>query len=563
MLRMLTVNNFALIEQVSLEFTGGLNIITGETGAGKSILIDALSTVLGYRTSSEYIRSGQDFFKVEAIFDIQANRPAQELLNAHDIIMEEDGTLIISRKFTRAGKNNILINGNHATLSFLKQLGTMLVDVHGQHENQALLRPETYMTLVDTYNASRIKPLLNSYLKIYSEWSNLLKQIEAIKKDDRERAQRIDMLSWQVKEIAAAKLHAGEEEELSYKIKILANREKIIRAAQAAYKILNESELATVSRELETVIRYDDKLRGQLDAINQCLFTLDDVRSELRNYLEQCEYAAEELESLQQRMDVIYKLKRKYGISIEEILEYYKQAASELDKLMNQDEYREKLYAQLNMLEAKLKLSAKELSIQRCLSAKSLADEVIKHIHDLAMPQAVLDIIVSPTENYGPNGRDQIEILFSANPGEDVKPLYKVASGGELSRIALAIKTVTSSAEAAGTMVFDEVDAGIGGKTAYMVAEKIAMAARDRQVFCITHLPQIACMADTHFVIEKDIIDNVTYTNVKLLNEKQRISEVSRMISGDDSLQSAVDNARQMIELCRQKKEIWKNKAQA
>ncbi len=568
MLKTLTVFNFALIEQAIIDFSDGLNILTGETGAGKSILIDAFNLILGSRASVEHIRKGAEALRVEAVFDITGNAAAVALLGEQEISGEEDGTLIVSRRFTRNGKNAVTVNGCHVTLSFLRQLGEMLVDMHGQHENQSLLRPETQLMLLDGF-CPELKGRLEMYRAVYAEWLATVRELENNQSKSRERAQRLDMLKWQTDEIAAAQIKCGEEVELETEIKILTNLEKITTALQLAYSILSEGGkgqgavlggLAQVKRELEAVVRYNSKLEPQLGLVADALYQLEDCSRELRDYCESMEFDGQHLAALQARADVIDKLGRKYGATTQDILKYYQQAQQELAAISGYDELIEGLTRKKAELEQRLTGLSGELTALRSASAGLLAEELKKHLIHLGMPKVKFLITVETGSRFTVNGCNEVAFLFSANAGEEPQPIFKVASGGELSRLALAVKTVCAAREMAGTMVFDEIDAGIGGQTAQMVAERIAMVAAVKQVLCITHLPQIAAMADAHIYIEKQAEDDRTITKISCLKEGGQLTELARMISGTVTA-VALENAAQMRQSAVNKKEKWKNKA--
>ena len=550
-----------------VEFDEGLNILTGETGAGKSILIDALSVILGNRASVDSIRTGCDFFRVEAVFDISQLLSIHKIIEDQGIIVDDEATIIISRRFSRNGKNTILINGCHITVSILRQIGEKLVDMHGQHENQALLRPEAYLIMLDALDV-KTRATLEQYREIYDNWLNLIKELSILERSSRERAQRIDMLNWQTKEIAAAELKLNEDEELEQQILVLANAEKIANAVNRAYILLDQGSnelsgvlpaLSEVKRELEVAVRYDQRIEGQLIGINNALYQLEESCTDLRLYGDDIEFNPRQLANLQERMDIIYKLKKKYGATIGEILAYHDQATLELADIKNYDQKFAKLSKQQEELEDKLTKMANELDSMRRQSSSELGAQVCGHLADLGMPNAIFIIEVLPTSQFTPNGCNEVLFLFSANPGEQPKLLHKIASCGELSRIALAIKTVCAARDAAHIMVFDEIDAGIGGQTGHMVAGKVAKVACTRQVLCITHLPQIACMADRHIYIKKQIDGDRTNTIIKVLSKDEQLIELTRMISGNDITQIAVDNATQMFESAYLKKEKWKN----
>lgn len=568
MLRSLNVTNFALIEQVSIEFSEGLNIMTGETGAGKSILIDALSMILGNRASLDSIRTGADFFRVEAVFDFPQIDGIQDLLEEQGVSLDEDGALIISRRLSRNGKNLILMNGCHVTLAFLRLVGEKLVDMHGQHENQALLRSESHLNLLDSFNP-HIGELLVEYRHAYRAWLKLCQEMSLTEKQSRERVQRLDMLNWQTREIAAAELKEGEDVELEREIQFLTHAEKIANATNRAYCLLSQENkgyigvttaLTEVKSQLAIAVRYDSRLQPQLTAVENALYQIEDVNLELRDYCESTDFNPARLGQMQRRMDVIYKLRKKYGATITDIIHYYQQCMTQIETLANFEEHFTEMNHKRTELENEMNVLADELNQLRQQAAPKIAGDICSQLAQLGMPKASFLFEVTLKKDFDNNGRNEVTILFSANAGEVSKPLHKVASGGELSRIALAVKTVSTNRDPVGTIIFDEIDAGVGGQTAQMVAEKIAIVASSKQVLCITHLPQIACMADSHFYIEKivDKDDERTNTTVRILSEPKRLKEITRMLSGTLMTQAAVENAADMLKMAEKKKEIWK-----
>jgi len=571
MLKSLAVINFALIDKAHIEFVPGLNILTGETGAGKSILIDALSAIVGGRASSDCIRSGADSFRVEAVFDIKANASIQQLLDEQGITNEEDGALIIARRLTLHGKNTIHINGCQVTLAILRKIGEKLVDMHGQHENQVLLKPNAHLMLTDAFSPA-IKPKLDEYRTVYKAWQSIKSELSSLVRDSRERMQREEMLAWQTQEIAAATLTVGEEEKLESQVQMLANAEKIVNAVSRSYMLLSQGNkgfpgivacLADIKRDLEIAARYDASIDQPLAIVTESLYQLEETMGELRDYCENIEFNPAKLAKLEERLDVIDKLKRKYGATVEEILIYYERAATELATITDYDEQLGKLEQQQFELKLRTEQVAVELHNLRQVAAREMGRQISAHLADLAMSKAQFIVDVKPSKQYSASGASDVMFLFSANPGEEPRLLHKIASGGELSRIALAIKTVCSEREEIETMIFDEVDAGIGGQTAQKVAEKIAsIAVADKQVLCITHLPQIASMADCHIYIEKIIDDERTLTQVTRLNPDAQLHQLARMASGEIT-QLSIDNAAQMLEMSKIKKANWKYKAQA
>ena len=555
MLQLLKVFNFALIEQAEIEFDNGFNVLTGETGAGKSMVVDALNVVLGGRSSVEMLRSGCEQFRIDAVFALQAHEPLRALLEEQAIPQEEDGLLFLSRSVSRQGKNTVLVNGTPAPLSLLRTIGSMLLDMHGQHENQALLRPESYLGLLDGSD-SAIAPLLADYQLAFADWRKTRDKIAELNRDDRERAQRIDMLQWQVGEIEAARLKLPEETELPQQISLLAHAEKISATVGAAWAGLSDGDgrskgaiaiLQECRRQLEVAARFDATLGQYAEQIAQIVVLLDDMAPELRDYLDQVEYDPVKLSRLQERMDLIYRLKQKYGGSLVEVLAYAQAARDEMDELVCHDDVLREMQKKLQQQESELKIKALALGSQRAVSAAAMGRLVESHLQELGMPGGKFVVQLTNGESFTANGCDSIQFAFSANPGEELRPLAKVASGGELSRVALAIKTVCSRNDGAQVMVFDEIDAGVGGHTARKVAENIARVAWKKQVLCITHLPQIASMADRHIHIEKKPVAERTQTFVRVLPETQRLQELARMIGGDPITAAGLDNAAEMV----------------
>ena len=568
MLKSLQVINFALIEGVTIEFGNGLTVLTGETGAGKSIIIDALNIVIGGRASSEAIRSGCEFFRVEGVFDIAAAPSIKQLFEECDITQEDD-KLIISRRLNRSGKNTIVINGCQVPLTVLSKLGEYLVDMHGQHENQALLRPESHLLFLDSFDP-RIGDVLAKYRKEWNQWQQVKHELAQLLQNTRDREQRIDMLSWQVQEIAAANLKIGEEEKAEAETRVLANAEKITKALEKAYHLLQSggkgsigvlSALTEVRKELEIVSRYDNSLNNALQVIQDAWYQLEDAASEISSYRDTIEYNPNRLEKLQNRLDSIYKLKKKYGSTIDEVLRYEQKAKEELEQIQGTEEKTIELETKKELFQKALFQYSNDLDKLRREAGHNLSQQICLQLADLAIPKARLVFDINKTPDFGPQGANQVTLLFSANLGEELKPLHKIASGGELSRVALAIKTISACHDAVSTMVFDEVDTGIGGQTAQMVAEKVALVARDKQVLSITHLPQMACMADHHYRIAKHTEGERTYTTVHLLTGAERVHEITAMIGGHNITALALENTTQLLIAAKEKKDKWKNRA--
>lgn len=567
MLKSLTVWNFALLEHVQVEFQPGLNILTGETGAGKSILIDSLGAVLGARMSADMVRSGCDWLRVEAVFSLEDESLGLHELLTQQAIDDSDKELIITRQLTRAGRSTALVNGCHVTLAVLRQIGAYLVDIHGQNENLALLKEENQFHLLDGYDPD-VSEALAAYECVYREWREKKKAYAEKQQASREYAQRLDMLHWQDKEISEANLKPGEDEQLEADIRKLSHAEKIVGSVEESYQLLEGGggnglgvlpALSQVKKDLEEIGRFDDALQNAQKMVEEAYISLQEASYELRDYGESVEFSPERLDQLQSRMDVIYRLCKKYGATLEDVLAHQAKVEQELTEIENYDEDIAALEKEIAALEEKLGRKAAELTRLRTAAANDLSSAIEEQLFALGMPKARFHIRVEQAEDYGANGRDDVAMFFSANPGEAEKPLQKVASGGELSRIALAIKTVASSRDSSvPSMVFDEIDTGIGGRTAQMVAERIALVAQYKQVLCITHLPQIACMADAHLYISKRTVEGTTATQIRPLSERERISEIARMASGADMTTASLDNAREMVSHAKMKKDAFR-----
>ncbi len=570
MLKSLTVWNFALLEHVQVEFQSGLNILTGETGAGKSILIDSLGAVLGARMSADMVRSGCDWLRVEAVFSLEDESLGLHELLTQQAIDDSDKELIITRQLTRAGRSTALVNGCHVTLAILRQIGAYLVDIHGQNENLALLKEENQFHLLDGYDPD-VAEALAAYECAYREWREKKKAYEEKQQASREYAQRLDMLHWQDKEISEANLKAGEDEALEAEIRKLSHAEKIVGSIEESYELLEGGggsglgvlpALSQVKKDLEDISRFDDALANAQKMVEEAYISLQEASYELRDYGESVEFSPARLDQLQSRMDVIYRLCKKYGATLGDVLAHQKKVERELSEIENYDEDIAALEKEIAALEKELGKKAVALTELRRAAAKDLSSAIEEQLFALGMPKAQLAIRVEQAADYGPRGRDEVAMFFSANPGEAEKPLQRVASGGELSRIALAIKTVASSRDSSvPSMVFDEIDTGIGGRTAQMVAERIALVAQYKQVLCITHLPQIACMADAHLYISKRTEEGTTATQIRPLSERERISEIARMASGADMTTASLDNAREMVSHAKMKKDAFRREA--
>ena len=569
MLQSLRVWNFALLEEVAVEFGAGLNILTGETGAGKSILIDALGAILGQRVSSDAIRSGADALRVEAVFSLdESDADLCALLAEQEIECEDE--LIVLRKIARTGKGSILVNGSHVTLTFLKKIAPYLVDIHGQNENLALLREDAQRNLLEGGD-SDLCTRLAAYAQVYADWKEKTRLREERAEEIEDIGERLELLRWQEKEIAEAELTVGEDEELETEIRRLSHAERLVENAAEAANLLSEdgeeglavlSALARVTHALDEVARYDDALANAQNMIEEAYISLQEASYEVRDYLDSIDADPARLDRIQTRMDVIDRLKKKYGGTIPAVLDRLSSVRSELESADNYDMDMAQLDKEIGTLHKQLKNLAAELTARRQEVGAALSADIARELQGLGMAKARFRIVVTPAEKYTSRGADSLAMLFSANVGEEEKPLEKIASGGELSRIALAIKSIVAARDTGGTsMVFDEIDTGIGGRTAQMVAERIAFVAHYKQVLCITHLPQIACMADNHLYIAKRVKGDATVTQVTALSDEERVREIARMASGDDVTEAALANAREMLAGAEKKKTDFPKKS--
>lgn len=578
MLLEITIESFALIEYVRLPFAGGLNVLTGETGAGKSIILDAVQAALGGRTSADVIRSGEDRAVVEAVFDLSGNPEKIKALKEMGIPVEDDQLLLVRREISRAGRGSCRVNGRTVTVGMLREATDGLVDLHGQHEHQSLLQAEKHLDLLDQYGGSLLQEgksldLLDRYgggpllglrepmADVVRELTRVRAELKHLLGDDRDRARREDLLRFQVEELVAAKLRLGEEEEMEAERQVLAHAGKLKLTAASAYGMLYEGSgrqlsaldlLGRVKSDLEDALRYDASLGEALEMVGSALVHVQEASHALADYRDRVEDNPGRLAQLDARIDQLANLKRKYGDSVEEMLQYLTEIKQELDRL----EHSQELIEQLKQEEASLGARAEELAAQmtraRREAAGQLSARVVRELADLGMPNARFEVAVeqpagSTYHQITARGWDRVEFMFSTNLGEPLKPLAKIVSGGEMSRIMLALKVILARVDGVATLVFDEIDTGISGRAAQAVGEKLARIAGDRQVLCVTHLPQVAAMADNHFLIAKQAESGRTVTNVNSLDEDGRADEIARMIGGAEVSPFTIEAARDML----------------
>jgi len=557
MLVELHVTNFALIDRLDLTFGAGLNILTGETGAGKSIIIDALGLALGGRAGADLVRTGSSKATVEAIFDLThapeevRRRLADAGLDGED----EEEMLLVTRELARAGgKSQCRINGRLMPVAVLKEIAEGLVDVHGQHEHQSLLAADRHIDILDNWGGKDALALRQSVAARFGEASALKREREKLQTDARERARMLDLYRFQQEELASASLQPGEEDELNANRSRLANSEKLSAAAADAYATLSGAErgagaldaLNAALAAVEHVAALDENLSPLAETLQSAVSYAEDAARELRVYQESVEFNPERLEEIEARLDLIRTLKRKYGETLEEIIAYGAELAGKLDALENSEAREEELTAAIVEAEGKLNAAAAQLTKARRKASENFAAGIARELADLGMAatQFEVSIEVQPVTS---KGADKVEFLLSPNPGEPLRPLAKIASGGEMSRIMLAMKSVLARTGAIPTMIFDEIDVGVGGRTAQTIGDKLEALAREAQIMCITHLPQIASRAGAHFFIEKQVHEGRTTVSVAPLDAEGRIEEIARMLGGSRRSEAVVQHAREML----------------
>ncbi len=570
MLRELRVRNLAVIESLTVPFGPGLNVLTGETGAGKSILIDALTLLLGERAQpAETIRAGAETATIEAVFDAPRKSPVSAVLQEYGIA-PEDGQLLVRRELVRGGRGRVFLNDTNTTLALLEKLGEALVEVHGQHEHQALLRPSRHLDLLDAFAGLGI--LRERLRQRHEEWRSASTELEALRASTRDQLARTAQARESMAEIDAARLRIGEEEEHREERRRLVNAERLADGAAGAYRELYEDPGSAVERAgraatlLRELARIDPSVQPTIQALDTAVVHLDETARALRGYRDHLVFDPARLEAIEQRLDEIGRLKRKYGESVDEILTLRTRLESDLEGLARAGEDEGRLAERVDRLETDLITRATDLAERREQAVEKLAPSVVAELAGLGLETAVFrvrlsreragpgDLAVGPEAwRLGPRGVDQAEFLFSGNAGEDARPLTRIASGGELSRTMLALKVVLAATDAVPVLVFDEVDVGIGGRTADTVGKKLRQVARTRQVLCVTHLPQIAAYADQHFRVEKREGAGRTATTVAALVRGDRVREVARMLGGESVTDTSLQHARELITQARGK----------
>ena len=551
MLTQMSIRNFALIEQMNISFNDGITIFTGETGAGKSILMDAFSILLGERASSEFIRHGKDSFVIDGIFDIAHHQSIQELLESKNIMVEE-GQLILSRSFNRNGKSSILANDQPIPLKALKEIGQYLADIHGQYSNQRLLDADTHHEYLDTFNQEG-KTAYKAYREAYKVYKQAKQEVDNLQENMSERARELDMLRYQIDEIEDAGLSIGEDISIAEELKRLDSFEHIDKVLGSCYDAFYNGRqplldtINSIKVEVNDLVKYDAELKEVSEMVDSAYFQLEEAAQSLDRYRDTISYDEERYKYCQDRDTTIYGLKKKYGDSVEEILAYEEKAQARLEELEGLVFAQDELEARLE--EAK-KVAEEALTVLhkvRLKNAKVIATALHQELVDLGMPKGDIQFHIEEGDELSSLGAKSIEMLFSANKGEQLLPLHKVASGGELARIALAFKSVFRG-DTFKTMVFDEIDVGISGDIALKVAEKILNLSKTNQVFCITHLPQTASIAKQHYHLSKIEQDDRTISILAVLNEEERVTQIASMMSGRGMSTTALAAAKELID---------------
>ena len=555
MLQSLYLENIALIEKLGIELFPGFNVLTGETGAGKSIIIDAVNFVLGERTSRDLIRNGAARAKVEAVFSLNEGDAAFAALDALGI--ECDGNeLILSRELSAAGRNACRVNGTLVPVASLKSVSDTLVDIHGQHEHQALLDAENHISYLDAYCHAESLPIIEKIDAIVSRRNELMLKRNSGFSSEREREREMDMLRYQIEEIASANLEVGEEERLSAEKTVLLNAERIRTALETAHMALSGAEegsalsaIDTARRSMRDIAALNKDYEVLSDKIEELYYAAEDISFTLRDTSENVESDMQRLEEIEQRLKLISDLKRKYGRTVEDVIDFGKDAETKLNELENAEALAAELDAKLDKLKAEYNVAADELSKVRRAAGERLKRDVLKELKDLGMAKAMFDVALSDAYGGEPRkgGRETAEFMLSANPGEPLKPLEKVASGGELSRIMLCFKSIFADNDRVPTLIFDEIDTGISGRTAAVVGEKMLGIAKKHQVICVTHLAQIAALADAHLMVRKYDDGKNTFVETRQLNEEEKVQRIAQMMDGESDSPSALTHARELI----------------
>lgn len=561
MLLQLNIMNFALIENLSINFEQGFNVLSGETGAGKSILIDAINYVLGEKFNKNLIRTGEDRTYVEAIFSIDTINNKKAL---DDMDIDYDDMVFISRETFQSGKSIAKVNGKSMLLSKVKHISKTLLDIHGQHDNHNLLDKTNHITYVDSFGDDKINIVIKDYNEKYTRMNDIRNKILKLEGNEGQREKRIDFLNYQLEEINNTNLKINEDNELIEKCAIISNSEKLEKHLSKSYNLLYTNDenstsafdnLSMAIKELRVIQNHIEKIKVITDSIEESYYNIEGNITELRNLKETIYYDEKELEYMNSRLQQINVCKRKYGSSIEEIFEYKEKIQIEYEELTNSSEVIILLKKEKAALENEMRVLAQEIHEIRAALAKELQDKVKHELNYIGLEKSKFYIEVSLQEEFYENGCDKVQFCISTNPGEPLNPLEDIVSGGELSRIMLALKTVFVDKDEIPTVIFDEIDTGISGRVAQCVAEKMYLISLKHQIFCVTHLAQIASMADINYLISKNVVNDKTYTSIIKMNEVEKQQEIARMIGGTEVTKLTLENSKEMISMAKKQKE--------
>ena len=549
MLLEISLKNYTIIESLTVEFTSGLNIITGETGTGKSVIVDAVNILLGDKVSTEIVKSGSDEAQIEALFDVSSNKIIRDLLEESGI-SQNDELLLIKRTIPSSGRGKVFINGDISTLNILSKVTEGLVDIFSQHEHQSLLKPANHIKYLDLFSDNT--PLLEEYKLVYYEYLYINKKLEELSASNQDQTELEDFIKFQLEEINRSNLTLGEDEALIEEEKMLSNFEKINSSLTNTYQLIYDTENSAYNsiqnsiREISEISGVDSKFEELSSSINTILVEIEENAILIRDYLSKMSFNPERLEEINERLSAINGLKRKYGATILEILDKKAKLEEDLDNIVNNDDKLKQLESEKEKILNKLEFIANELSLKRIKYAEQLEIHFAKENENVGLKGSVLDINIEKKE-FSPDGIDKINFLFSANPGEAPRELNKVASGGELSRLMLLLKEIITKKDNESILIFDEADSGIGGRTAETIGRKIKNLSQDSQVICITHLPQVAKFAKSHFRVNKEIDNTSTFVSIDRLGSNERIDEIGRMLSGENITEKTLEAAREML----------------
>lgn len=566
MLQELAIKNFAIIHDLSLSFENGMTVLTGETGAGKSIIIDAVGLLAGGRGSSEFIRHGESKCVLEGLFSLNKEAITFDLLKEYDIEFE-DHTVLIQRDIHRNGKNVCRVNGRLVNIATLRLIGETMIDIHGQNEHQELMNPERHLGMLDQFGNEALSRLKADYHQTYLAYQTAKTTYEKWQNSEQELAQRMDMLAYQTNDIELAELVVGEDDLLEEEKNLLVNYQRIVGALSVSYDALQGEEgsgidlIGSAMTEMSGIEEIDGKYKQISESISNSYFQLQEAASDILKEMDQLAYDENRLNEIEKRLELIHQMKRKYGDSLAEIMNYYEKITIELSQIQNREDHIYTLTTELKELSEQLTKKGQALSEKRQEVAKGLETSIHEQLKELYMEKVIFEVRFLSKETNGKsfneNGIDQVEFYIATNPGEPLKPLAKVASGGELSRMMLAMKTIFSKTLGITSIIFDEVDTGVSGRVAQAIANKIYLVAVHSQVLCITHLPQVAAMADHHLFISKTVVGERTETHVELLKKAAKIQEVARMLAGTEITKLTLEHAKELLELAKTEKQKY------